>query len=127
MNPRRAFLVGALSLLSLSHAAEKTKQETAEPRPLIGKYQVYGGSLSDMLPPTPNDRNLAFRFEGQTAKDLFEYLGPDVKKEKACTDDPDYRERRRGDLHCVHWKASGYRCFLGLDLRSGKSNNGSVC
>jgi hypothetical protein len=127
MKPRRAFLVAALSLLSLSQAAENPTQETAEPRLLMGKYQVYGGSLSDMLPPTPNDRSVAFRFEGQTAKDLFEYLGPDVKKKKACTDDPEYRERRRGDLHCVHWKASGYRCFLGLDLRSGKSKNGSVC
>lgn len=127
MNTRQVFLVGALVLVSLAQAAEKTKQETAEPRPLIGNYQVYGGSLSDMLPPTPKDRNLAFRFEGQTAKDLFEYIGPDVKKEKACTDDPDYRERRKGHLHCVYWRASGYRCFLGLDLRTGKSDYGSVC
>ncbi|HWW73705.1 MAG TPA: hypothetical protein VN089_27515 [Duganella sp.] len=127
MNPRQVFAIGVLLLFSLSQAADKTKPETAEPRPLIGNYQVYGGSLSDMLPPTPADRNLAFEFQGQTAKDLFEYIGPDVKKGKACTDNPDYRERRRGDLHCVYWKTSGYRCFLGLDLRLGKSTNGSIC
>jgi hypothetical protein len=80
-----------------------------------------------MRPPTPTDKNLSLRFEGQTAKDLFENIGPDVKKAKACTDDPDYRERHRGDLTCVYWKSSGYRCLLGLDLRSGKSINGGIC
>ena len=127
MNPRQAFALGGLLLCSLPHAAEKTKPETAQARPLIGNYQVYGGSVADMLPPTPADRNLAFRFEGQTAKDLFDYIGPDVKKTKACTDNPDYRERRRGNLHCVYWKTSGYRCFLGLDLRTGETANGSTC
>lgn len=127
MNARHVFAIGALLLFSLSQAAEKAKPETAAPRPLIGNYQVYGGSQSDMLPPTPTDRNLSFVFEGKTAKDLFNYIGPDVKREKACTPNPDYRERRRGDLFCSYWKDSGYRCFLGLDLRSGKSNNGGIC
>lgn len=127
MNASQVFAIGALLLFSRSHAAEKAKPDTAAPRPLNGNYQVYGGSLSDMLPPTPTDRNLTFQFEGKTAKDFFDYIGPDVKKEKACTSDPDYRERRRGDLLCAYWKDSGYRCFLGLDLRSGKSSNGSIC
>ena len=126
MSARLLFVIGALVLFSSVPAAEK-QQETAEPRQLNGNYQVYGGSLSDMLPPTPQDRNLSFRFEGQTAKDLFEYIGPDVKKAKACTDDPDYRERHRGHLFCVHWKASGYSCFLGLDLKTGKSDYGGIC
>jgi hypothetical protein len=127
MNARRVFAMGAMLLFSLSQAAERAKPETAEPRPLIGNYQVYSRSLADMQPATPTDRNISFQFEGKTAKDLFHYIGPDVKKGKACTSDPDYRERRRGDLSCVYWKDTGYRCFLGLDLRSGKSNNGGIC
>jgi hypothetical protein len=126
MIARRVSALAALAL-SMATAAEKAKPETAEPRPLQGNYQVYGGSLADMLPPTPQDRNLAFRFEGKTARDMFDYIGPDVRKEKACSDDPSYRERRRGDLFCVYWKDSGYRCFLGLNLQTGKSDIGGVC
>jgi hypothetical protein len=120
-------MLAFLALLPLAHASDEGKQETAEPRPLQGDYQVYGGSLGDMLPPRPKDRNLVFHFEGQTAKDLFDYIGPDVKKSRACTDDSGYRERRRGHLFCVYWKDNGYRCFLGLDLRTGKSNYGGIC
>lgn len=127
MKPRHLFVLAAIALSSVPQAAEKPRQETAEPRRLQGTYHVFGGTIGDQLPPTPTDRNLAFRFEGQTAKDLFEYIGPDVKKEKACTDDPAYRERRRGHLLCVHWSDTGYRCFLGLNLKTGKSDDGGVC
>ncbi len=127
MNARQVLAICMLPLCSLSQATDTTKPETGQARPLIGNYLIYGGSVADMRPPTPADRNLSLRFEGQTAKDLFENIGPDVKKAKACTDDPDYRERRRGDLTCVYWKSSGYRCLLGLDLRSGKSIIGGTC
>jgi hypothetical protein len=127
MNGRRAVAAAALLLLTPGRAAEKATQETAAPRPLTGVYQVYGGSLADMLPPAPKDRNLLVRFEGKTARDLFEYIGPDRKKDAACTDDPDYRERRRGDLTCTYWKSSGYSCLLGLNLKTGKSENGAIC
>lgn len=120
-------LASTLGLAPLAQAAEQAKHEPGAPRPVQGSYHVYGGTLGDPLPPTPNDKNLAFVFEGQTAKDLFNYIGPDIKRDKACTDDPDYRERRRGHLFCVYWKDSGYRCFLGLDLRIGKSDHGGTC
>jgi hypothetical protein len=126
MNANLLCLVGTLAVFSLATAAEK-KPETAQPRPLSGNYQVYGGSLSEMRPPTPNNRNVSFGFTGQTAKDLFSYIGPDLKKEKSCSGDPDYRERRRGHLHCVYTKENGYACYLGLDLRTGRSDYGSIC
>jgi hypothetical protein len=126
----KAFLglfVGVLGLFSVAQAAEQIKQEPGASRPLHGSYYRYGGTLGDPAPPTPNDKNLSFVFEGQTAKDLFGYIGPDVKPQKACTDDPEYRERRRGHLFCVYWKKTGYRCFLGLDLRTGRSDHGGIC
>ena len=123
----RCLMLFACAIAVIPAAGEQSRAETAEPRPLTGNYQVYGGSLADMLPPTSSDRQLAFRFDGQTAQDLFSYIGPDVKKDKACTDDPEYRERRRGHLHCVYWRKTGYRCFLGLDLKTGKSDYGSTC
>ena len=123
----RPLTLAACAMAAISAVGAQNRAETAEPRPLMGNYHVYGGSVADMVPPTPNDRQLAFRFEGQTAQDLFSYIGPDVKKAKACTDDPEYRERRRGHLHCVYWRKTGYRCFLGLDLKTGKSDYGSTC
>lgn len=127
MNARQVFVICVFPLCSLSQAGDTTKPETGLARPLIGNYQFYGGSVADMRSPTPTDKNLAFRFEGRTAKDLYDSIGPDVKKQKACTDDPDYRERRRGHLNCVYWKGSGYRCLLGLDLRTGEAANASTC
>ncbi|NRR32665.1 hypothetical protein HSX11_21075 [Oxalobacteraceae bacterium] len=126
MNANIVCMLGAVAFIALANAAEK-KEESAEPRTLSGTYQVYGGSLAEMLPPTPNDRNVSFRFKGQTAKDLFNSIGPDVKKENACSGDPDYRERSRGHLHCAFTKNNGYSCYLGLDLRTGKSDVGSIC
>lgn len=126
MNTRLLFAVASIALASLAFAAEQ-QEESAEPRPLSGDYQVYGGSLAEMRPPTTNDRNVSFEFSGKTARDLFNYIGPDMKKGDSCSDAQDYRERRRGDLHCVHTKKEGYSCYLGLNLRTGKSEVGSIC
>ena len=97
------------------------------PRPLRGNYQLYGGTLSEMLPPTPSDKKVAFMVTGAAAKDLFLQIGPDVAKEKACSEAKDYRERRRGDLSCVHMKGAEYSCYFGLDLKTGKGIHGAIC
>ena len=126
MSLRRIGILGACALMSLAQSAER-RVETAEAKALSGRYQMYGGSLAEMLPPTPNDRHVAFRFKGQAARDLFNGIGPDVRREHACSGDPDDRERRRGDLLCVDSKESGYTCLLGLDLRTGRSEAGGIC
>lgn len=118
---------GVLGLFPLAQADEPVKQPPGAPRALQGTYDVYGGTVGDPAPPTPNDKNMSFVFVGQTAKDIFGHIGPDVKPAKACTEDPEYRERRRGHLFCVYWKDSGYRCFLGLDLRTGRSDHAGTC
>ena len=117
---------GACALISLAQSVER-RVETAEAKTLSGRYQMYGGSLAEMLPPTPNDRHVSFRFKGQAGRDLFNGIGPDVRREHACSGDPGFRERRRGHLLCVYSKGSAYACLLGLDLRTGKSETGGVC
>ncbi len=119
-------LVAALVLYSLASAAEKKPEGwDGRPKALKGDYQVYGGTLSEMLPPTRKDRKVAFMFTGQLAKDLFDQIGPDAKM--SCGDAPDYRERNRGDLSCTYTKDNGYACYFGLDVPTGKSTNGSIC
>ena len=102
MNTRLACCAMALALFSPSQAADKPPAWTGEPRPLRGDYQIYGGTLSDMLPPTRNDRKVAIMVKGELARELFAQLGPDMKQEQACSSSADYRERRRGDITCVH-------------------------
>lgn len=127
MNARTVGIFVALSIFSLAQAAEKKEEAWYGQKPLNGNYQVYGGTLSEKLPPTPKDRKVAFMFKGQFAKDLFNQIGPDVKKDDACSSAEDYRERRRGDVDCVYTKDSGYSCYFGLDVPTGKSTYGSIC
>lgn len=127
MNARLVCAVSALALFSLAQAAEKKQEEWYGAKPLKGNYQVYGGTLSEMLPPTPKDRKVSFRFTGPFAKDLFNQIGPDVKRADSCSSAADFRERRRGDLDCIYTKGDGYICYFGLDVRTGKSTYGALC
>lgn len=122
-----ALLIPATLLLHIVPAIAADTSPTATPKPLRGDYQIYGGTLSEMLPPTPSDKKVAFMVTGPAAKDLFLQIGPDIAKENACSEAKDYRERRRGDVSCVHSKGEGYRCYFGLDLKTGKGMHGAIC
>jgi len=63
---------------------------------------------------------------GQLANDLFNEIGPAVKKADSFSCTPDYRERRRGDLDCVYTKNGGYVCYFGLEVPTGESMYGTI-
>lgn len=125
MSARRVFILAVLTLYSLTQAAEKQETLTGGPKPLKGDYWVYGGDLGDTVPPTKNDRKVAFTFRGPLAKELFDQIGPDNKD--TCGATPDHRIRDRNDLSCVWDKHDGYTCYFGLDVPKGKSTYGSIC
>lgn len=85
MKIRLACCAMAIALFSTAQAAEKQREWTGEPRPLRGDDQIYGGTLSDMLPPTRNERKMAIMVKGELAKELLAQIGPDVKQEQACS------------------------------------------
>ncbi|MBQ5939815.1 hypothetical protein [Massilia sp. AB1] len=118
-------VVGILAIHAYAQPA-KTKPEAwdGRPKPLRGDYQVYGGTLSEGIPPTSKNRKVAFMFIGPLAKQLFGQIGPDTKV--SCSDAEGYRERRRGDLTCTQ-DQDGYSCYFGLDVPTGKSTHGSIC
>lgn len=126
MNARLLCIVSMLALFSLAQAAEKKEEGRYLAKPLKGDYYVYGGTLSEMTPPTQKDRKVSFMFTGQLAKDLFDQIGPDAREE-TCSSATDYRERRRGDLDCVYTKKDGYTCYFGLVVQTGKSMSGTIC
>ena len=111
------------SMLLICSAAAAVPWNSA-PQPVNGSYQMYGGELDDMKPPTGKDRKVSFMFSGPLAREMFDSIGPDLKA--ACSDAPDYRERRRADLSCTRYRGE-YRCYVGLNIVSGKSTVGSIC
>jgi hypothetical protein len=125
MNARLVCLLSAFALLPLAHAADRKDEGRYLATPLKGDYYVYGGSIGDKTPPTQKDRKLSLMFTGPLAKDLFDHIGPDAKM--SCSDASGYRERNRGDLSCTWTKDDGYSCYVGIDVRTGKSMHGSTC
>ena len=120
-----AFIGIAVALLPLARADEKKDEGRFGATTLKGDYYVYGGTLSEMLPPTRKDRKVSFMFTGGLAKELFDQIGPDAKI--SCSGASDYRERNRGDLACTYTKDDGYSCYFGLNVLSGKSTHGAIC
>ena len=125
MNIRLVCLAGAIVLASVASAGESKSQSRYLAKPLTGDFYMYGGSLGDSTPPTEKDRKLSLMVTGPLAKDLFDHLGHDVKD--ACGAGPDQRERSKGDLTCIWARGEGYSCYIGLDVKTGKSMSGTVC
>jgi len=125
MSARGILLVAALVLHSPTRAADKPEPQSFSQMPLRGDYLIYGGELGDTVPPTKNDRKVAFAFKEPLAKDLFNQIGPDRKD--VCGAAPDQRRRERGDLSCTWDRRDGYICYFGLDVPTGKSMYGSIC
>lgn len=125
MNGPLVCAIGLFALSSFVQAADKSDAGRYLAKPLKGDYYTYGGSIGDKTPPTAKDRKLSLMLTGPLAKDLFDHIGPDTKD--ACSAGPDYRERNRGDLSCTWTKEDGYSCYVGVDVTTGKSIQGSTC
>ena len=100
-------------------------QASAAPKALKADYVIYSGDLGEQMPPTKTDRKISINVTGQPAKDIFDSIGPDIKA--ACNTDPGDRERRKGKMWCFYQPKSGYECYFGFDLRTGKSIDGGEC
>jgi hypothetical protein len=114
----------AIIFLLASSALTAAAPWNSTPKPVEGTYQIYGGGLGDMVPPTKKDRKVSLSFTGPFAKELFDQIGPDMKD--ACDASPTHSERQRGDLDCIR-DGKEYMCYLGLNVLTGKSIGGSIC
>jgi len=127
MKARTVCIIATLALLSVAQAAPKKGEGRYLAKPLKGDYYLYGGTLGEMTPPTRKDRKISFMVTGPLAQDLFDQIAPDVKKEESCSSAVDYRERRKGDIDCIYTKDSGYTCYFGIDVVTGRSTYGTIC
>jgi hypothetical protein len=119
------FLAMELALPSAVRAQEQPVQP-APAKPLKAEYTIYSGGLGDEQAPTKTERKLAVEISGQGAKDIFDSLYPDVKG-VTCSSEKGERLRRKEHIWCAYSPTTGYRCFLGFDLRTGASIAGGSC
>lgn len=88
-------------------------------------YLIHGGTLADRQPVTPKDHKLSILFDGQAAKQVFDSIGPDLPM--TCSGEKGDRARDRGGIFCSYHvqdkgtKDGPYRCWIGLDLKTGAS------
>lgn len=92
---------------------------------LSGKYLEYSGTLDDMGLPKKSDTKVSVEITGKLAQDIFSRVRP--VGGPSCVDKT-IEVRERGDLMCLKdSKAATVSCFIGVDLRTGKSIAGTIC
>lgn len=92
-------------------------------RPFAGVYKIHSDNVADRAPPTSRDRRLTVNFDGTTAKEVFDNLGPDLAT--TCSGETGDRARAKKGITCIYTaqdakrKEGPYRCWIGLNLKSG--------
>ncbi|PHV08542.1 hypothetical protein CSQ96_03060 [Janthinobacterium sp. BJB412] len=116
---------GAPVLLSLAYAAAPP----AAWEPFHASFTIFSGQqLAERGALTATDRKLAIAVEGLPAKEIFDSIGPD--RHPTCSQKRGDRQRRKGGAQCTYspeGDGNGYRCWIGLNLRTGESTPTVSC
>jgi hypothetical protein len=125
---KRTTLLVSLALVLSSSYADAPKEWDAEFATTKMRYLIYSGTLGETEPPQAGNKKLSMMFEGRLARELFDSIGPDQKD--ACGASTGVRMRERGDISCSYdrdQKSAPFTCYVGLNLKTGKSMAGSIC
>lgn len=112
---------------SLSHAADPSGLW----KPFVATYKVHSGMVADRTAPTNAERFLTISVEGKPAKEIFDAIGPDLKT--TCGGDNGDRERSKKGTSCIytdadkHTKDGPYRCWIGVNLKTGDTIQTVAC
>lgn len=113
------------SLCRLASADESGKQphELNQWHPLQANYKIHSGGIAYSELPTKDDSAFTVAFRDEAARQVFDQIGPDVKSE--CHEAEGYRVREKKGVYCSYTarlenpKNSHYRCWVGINLRTG--------
>ena len=100
-------------------------------KPFAGVYKLHSGGVADRTPSTLQDRRLTVNFDGTTAHEVFDSLGPDLAT--TCSGDRGDRARAKKGITCMYTmqdaktREGPYRCWIGLNLKTGESIPTSSC
>jgi hypothetical protein len=106
---------------------EKKPHELNRWNPLQAEYKIHSGNTAYSELPTKTDSALTVAFNGEAAKQLFDQIGPDVKNSCGASDKGDRRRKKKGAL-CLYETQldsptdSHYRCWIGINLRTGEGD-----
>lgn len=120
---------GGLSILAVTAGslfAQAARNDGQEEGRFSGEYGIHGGSPGDITPPTAKDARVTMTINGRLAARMYRELGPKAQQKECVSDDVEMRDL--GDISCEREKAGGKAtCYIGFNLRSGKSVYPRAC
>lgn len=93
---------------------------------LQARYLIHSQTATYPEAPTKADRVLTVVIDGKAAKELFDLSGPD--SQQVCSSEKGDRARRKKGVNCIYTaqdtksKEGPYRCWIGLNLRTGEGD-----
>jgi len=134
VNIRKLTLLILVAVCQLVSAGPNEKKPHVLNRrnPLEAKYKIHSGNRVYAELPTKADSAFTVAFKGEEAKQLFDQIGPDVKKSCGVTDERDRRREKKRAL-CLYETQldsptdSHYRCWIGIDLHTGEGDVRVLC
>ena len=94
--------------------------------PLQARFLIHSQTATYPEAPTKADRVLTMVIDGNAAKELFELNGPDARQ--TCSTEQGDRARRKKGIDCIYTardvtsRDGPYRCWIGLNLRTGEGD-----
>lgn len=111
---------GAILSLGVVVVVASAAEWSGEWKPMKARYTIYSGELAEREAPTASQRTMTVAVEGPAAKEMFDSMAPDIHP--ICSQEKGDRERRKAGVNCIYSrKGSEYRCWIGLNLRTGES------
>ena len=123
--------VATIATLSIANAASPASDPSGLWKSFPAIYKIHSGSVVDRAPPTAAKRMLTVLIDGMAAKDVFDSIGPDVSK--MCSAEEGDRTRAKKGVYCTYDaklndpKDSHYRCWIGVNLRTGDTEQTVTC
>lgn len=120
-----------LTFVAISHIAsagdnDKRAHELNAWNSLQAEYKIHSGGTAYSELPTKADSALSVAFVDEAARQVFEQIGPDVKN--ICSSAKDERVREKKGVLCSYTprlenpKNPHYRCWIGINLRTGEGD-----
>lgn len=120
------FAFVAISHVSTAAANDRNLPELNQWHPLEAKYKIHSGGTAYSELPTKTDSALSIALKGEQARQIFEQIGPDVAP--VCSDEKGDRLREKKGIYCSYTarldnpENSHYRCWIGINLRTGEGD-----
>jgi len=116
----------AVSQIHSADANDRNLHELNRWHSLTATYKIHSGGTAYSELPTKADSTLSIAFKGEDARQVFEQIGPDVTP--VCSDEKGDRLREKKGVYCLYTARlekpanSHYRCWIGIDLRTGEGD-----